>query len=103
LTNPQVAKAETFHVSSYRKLMNHVARLSYLNKDYLLFYRGQGTDFTNKAGVTTLYPSIYRGDRLSREGLDTRFELLARCSHRICEALQKEKPELPGRIPGRHG
>lgn len=93
LTSPQVPKAEAFHVSSYRKLMGHVARLSYLNKDYLLFYRGQGSDFTNKAGATTLYPSIYRGDRLSREELDTRFELLARCSRRLREALQKEKPE----------
>lgn len=93
LTNPQIAKAEAFEVSSFRKLMDHVARLSYLNKDYLLFFRGQGTDYTNKAGATTLYPSIYRGDRLSRDELDIRFDLLLSSSRRLNDALQEEKLE----------
>jgi len=93
LTNPQVAKAEAFSVASYRKLMDHIARLSYLNKDYLLFFRGQGTDYTNKAGATTLYPSIYRGDRLSREELELRFDLLLGASRRLSDTLQNEKLE----------
>jgi len=93
LTNPQVAKAEAFSVSSYSKLMDRIARLSYLNKDYLLFFRGQGTDYTNKAGASTLYPSIYRGDRLSREELELRFDLLLGASRRLSDIMQKEKPE----------
>jgi hypothetical protein len=71
--------------------MDHIARLSYLNKDYVLFFRGQGTDYTNKAGASTLYPAIYRGERISREELEIRFELLAGASRRLSEALQKEK------------
>lgn len=93
LGNQEVAKAEAFPVSSFRKLMDHVARLSYLNKDYLLFFRGQDTDYTNKAGASTLYPSIYRGDRLPREELEARFDLLLSASRRLSDALQKEKLE----------
>lgn len=73
--------------------MDYVARLSYLNKDYLLFFRGQNTDYTNKAGASTLYPSIYRGERLSREELAVRFDLLLGASRRLSDALQKEKLE----------
>lgn len=93
LGNQEVSKADAFPVSSFSKLMDHIARLSYLNKDYLLFFRGQGTDHTNKAGATTLYPSIYRGERLSREELNLRFELLLGASHRLIDALQEEKLE----------
>ena len=35
------AKANAFPVSTFRALVEHVARLAYLNKDYLLFFRGQ--------------------------------------------------------------
>lgn len=47
-----VAKAEAIPVRSYRRLMEHVAQLSYANKDYLLFFRGQATDYKNKAGAS---------------------------------------------------
>jgi hypothetical protein len=94
LGNQPVAKTKAIQVSSFIQLMDYVARLSYLNKDYLLFFRGQGFDYTNKAGASTLYPSIYRGDRLSGEELEIRFNILQSASRRLCDALEKEM--LPG-------
>jgi uncharacterized protein YutE (UPF0331/DUF86 family) len=90
LGNQQVAKAKALSVSSFRELMNLVSQLSYLNKDYLLFYPGQSSDFLNKNGSSTLYPSIYRGDRLSQDELRLRFRLLTSASRRLCQTLQEE-------------
>jgi hypothetical protein len=36
-----VAKDEAIPVPTYRRLMELVAQLSYLNMDHLLFFRGQ--------------------------------------------------------------
>ncbi len=93
-----VAKADPVEVSSYRKLMEHVARLSYANKDYLLFFRGQPNDYKNKAGASSFYPSIYRGERLSRSELEIRFDILSSASMRLSEAFTREKIEGAGEV-----
>lgn len=82
-----IARAEPFPVSSFRELVEHIARLSYLNKDNLLFFRGQAKDFRNKAGASTIYPTIYRGERVSREQLDLSFSVLETAASRLCDAL----------------
>jgi len=43
-----VASGDGYPVNTYRELVEHTASLSYLNKDHLLFYRGQGIDFKNQ-------------------------------------------------------
>ena len=48
-----IAKAEAFHVKTYREVMEHVARLAYV-KDHLQFFRGQDRDYRNKAGASTI-------------------------------------------------
>ena len=47
LGDQSIAKADAFEVRTYRELMSHVAKLAFLNKDHLLFYRGQNTDYRN--------------------------------------------------------
>ena len=69
-------KARAFHVDTFRALVEHVARLAYANPDALLFFRGQDKDYQSKAGGTTLYPSIYRGDALASRELRHRFNVL---------------------------
>ncbi len=86
-----VARAEAIPVSSFRDLAEHVAKLSYLNKDHLLFFRGQERDFRNKAGSSTIYPSIYRGERVTRDQLDLSFLVLETASARLCDLLEKSK------------
>lgn len=41
-TSPKnVAKDNGYYVNTFRELVEQVAKLSFLNKDYLLFFRGQ--------------------------------------------------------------
>lgn len=87
------ARAPALSVSTFRELMQHVARLAYANKDHLLFFRGQRTDHRNKAQASTFYPSIYRGERLFQPELQVRFELLNASARRLSEAFVREKIE----------
>ncbi|MBI5032950.1 MAG: FRG domain-containing protein [Chloroflexi bacterium] len=86
-----VGKAPPYEVNSYRNLVEHVAHLAYLNKDNLLFFRGQTQDFLNKAGASTFYPSIYREDNLAQREVEYRFALLDRASRQLKELFSKGK------------
>ncbi len=68
-----VWRASPFEIQNYRDIVEHVARLAYLNRLHLLFFRGQDKDYQSKAGGSTLYPAIYRGDNLPRAELEERF------------------------------
>lgn len=89
----EVAKAEPLPVDGFRNLMEYVARLAYLNKDYLLFFRGQTSDYKNRAGASSFYPTIYRGERVARSELETRFDVLASAGARLADAFHREKIE----------
>ncbi len=71
-----VWRAATYPVFTYRELVEHVAQLAYANPSQLLFFRGQDKDFQSKAGGSTLYPAIYRGDNVPHRELVHRFEQL---------------------------
>jgi len=72
-----VAASEGYEVLSFRTLVELVAKTAYLNKDYLLFFRGQNADHVNKANKSTFYPTIYRGEYLQQREVNYRFEILA--------------------------
>lgn len=91
LEGRSASTAEPFQVSTYRELMEQVARLAYANKDHLLLFRGQARDFKNKAGAPSFYPIIYRGERLSREELALRFDVLESSGRRLVDAFRHEK------------
>ncbi len=80
-------------VNTYRELVEQVAKLSYLNKDYLLFFRGQTSDYKNKAGKSTFYPTIYRSDYLTQQELDYRFDKLYSASKILAELFKQHKIE----------
>lgn len=84
------AGAEALSVCSFRELVEEVAQLSYLNKDHLLFYRGQARDYRNKAGASTVYPTIYRGERVPKEQLELSFDVLTSAGSHLCDAFQEE-------------
>ena len=75
-----VLKEDAYPVASYRDLVVHIAKLSYLNIDYLLFFRGQFMDYRNKAGSSTFYPSIYRGERVAKDEVKYRCKVLEKAS-----------------------
>ena len=88
-TPKDVGKDSGFPVKNYRELVEQVAKLSYLNKDHLLFYRGQKSDYRNKANKTTFYPTIYRGEHLTQQELDYRFDKLFSASKILVDLFKK--------------
>ncbi len=88
-------KTAPYPIHTYHELVRKVAQLSFLNKDFLLFYRGQDQDYQNKAGSSTFYPTIYRKDILTSQEIRARFELLEMATYKLTEAFDREK--LDGR------
>ncbi len=86
-----VGRAAPFPIKTYRQLMEQVAHLSYLNKDQLLFFRGQTQDFLNRAGVSTFYPSIYREDNLQQQEVTYRFEVLDQAARQLKDLFSRKK------------
>lgn len=91
-----IAKDIPLRINSFAELIEQVAKLSYLNKDHLLFFRGQSNDYKDKAQNSTLYPSIYRGDYLRQRELDYRFNILNNSSKILIQLFRKSKIE--GRV-----
>jgi len=86
-----VDTAKPYPVKTFRQLVEHVAKLAYLNKDYLLFFRGQDKDYKNKAGASTFYPSIYRGDYLPKNEVQYRFDILSQAAKILSSKFENER------------
>ncbi len=84
-----VSRQDAYRVATYDELMKTVAELSYLNRDNLLFFRGQTKDYRNKAGATSLYPSLYRKNVISKARLDYDFSMLKEISALLVEETKK--------------
>jgi hypothetical protein len=92
--NPKnVAGSDAYKVDTFRELVEHVAKLAYLNKDHMLFFRGQGNDYKNRSGNSSFYPSIYRGDYLPQSELNYRFDILNKSSKNLAKLFEEEKIE----------
>lgn len=87
--NNSVASNDAYPIKSFNELVEQTAKLSFLNKDFLLFYRGQPEDYRNKAGNTTLYPSIYRGDYLNQKELLYRFNYLTEAGKILAKRFEE--------------
>jgi hypothetical protein len=55
-----IRKADAHHVRSYVELARKVAELQFMNRDFVLLFRGQNTDHRNRQNNTSLKPSIFR-------------------------------------------
>jgi hypothetical protein len=84
-----VSRGDAFPVATYNALMRLVAELSYLNRENLLFFRGQTEDYRNKAGASSLYPSLYRPNVLSKDKLEYEFALLKELSVLLVEETRE--------------
>ncbi len=87
----KVAKKEAYPVKNFRELVEQVAQIAYWNKDVQLFFRGQEQDYYNKENSSSFYPSIYRGERVTQEQIDLKFDTLSIASKMLCNFLIKEK------------
>jgi hypothetical protein len=88
-----VWRAPAFELSNYRALVEHIARLSYMNRNHLLFFRGQDKDYQSKAGGSTLYPAIYRGDNVPHAELEVRFRQMEAAERALMRLFEERKIE----------
>ena len=86
-----ISKSDPLLVNTFPELVAQVARLAYYNKDQLLFFRGQGNDYRNRADSSTFLPSIYRGDYVNKSELDYRFDNLEEACKQIVRKFEDEK------------
>lgn len=93
-----VASGDGYPVDTYRELVEFCAALAYLNKDHLLFFRGQGVDFKNKNDKSTFYPSIYRGDYLQKREVEHRFDILSQASSKLVDLLSTRTKDGTGEL-----
>jgi hypothetical protein len=89
----KVGSTDPFPVATFRELVEHTAKLSFKNKDHLMFFRGQSTDYKNKAGNSSFYPSIFRGDYLPIRELTNRFDILEGASKALVDLFENQKIE----------
>jgi hypothetical protein len=89
----EIWQAPPYRVKSYRELVEHTARLSYANRNHLIFFRGQSTDFQSKAGGSTLYPAIYRGENLTLAELEFRLKALDSACKELLRLSEEQRVE----------
>ena len=80
MTCTSIRKSNGLHVRNFRELAARVAELQFRNRDFILLYRGQKTDYRNRAGNTTIRPSILRhtaaAEKASSVQVERRFSYL---------------------------
>jgi hypothetical protein len=90
-----VRREDGYKVEHFGILAEKIARLSFANPGMLLLFRGQGQDYKNRAKLTTILPSIFRGKpgtgRRNNHTVGMRFSHLRRGE----EALSR-LPSFPG-------
>lgn len=93
-THEEVLQGSGHFVRSFGQLVEHVAALSFNNPEYVLFYRGQSRDFKNRAGMTTIQPTLFRasssGKRLTMTGITNRYGKLSRAEDLVVERFTLE-------------
>lgn len=89
----EVSIADGYYVPTYRDLVEQIANLSYINKDYLLFFRGQKSDHKMpNSERSSFYPTIYRGYLRDDDLLD-KFKTLDIASEKLKRLLEENNVE----------
>lgn len=90
-----IRKSRGHTVKTYLELARKIAELQFLNRDYVLLFRGQAHDFKNRVGSTTLKPEIMRGSASNKvplqSTLENRFAALERAEQSLVRAYNKER------------
>ncbi|PKM65357.1 MAG: FRG domain-containing protein [Firmicutes bacterium HGW-Firmicutes-2] len=92
-----IMRSNFVDISTFSDLVKEVAELSYLNQDYMLFYRGQGRDYKYHK-YSTLYPSIYRDDKITKKEMRYKFSVLEAASNMLKDSFEEysKKSEIIG-------
>lgn len=88
--NEDVSSHEGLFVNTYSELQVQMAKLSCINKNYTLYYRGQHRDYKaidSKSQRSSFYPTIFRG-KLSADEKEIRWNQLEYASKKLVEYLK---------------
>lgn len=79
-SNTRVRKDIGRLVENYLDLAQKIAELQYRNRDYVLMFRGQATDYKNRQSNTSLRPSMFRTreNRSNSADIQMRYDRLRR-------------------------
>jgi len=58
----QIRDDKGIEVNGYVDLIEYIAKISYLNPHFAIFFRGQSNDYLNTKKRTTIKPAIFRND-----------------------------------------
>lgn len=95
--NEEIIKSEAMKVQTYDELVGLVARILHYNRQYVIFYRGQGREYKNGADQATLPPSIFRENKDKKPRLlKRRFEILKRKSEELLKVFKEAKIQFAG-------
>ena len=84
----KIFSSQALSLNRYTELVEYNAKIAYLNKDYLLFYRGQCQDYLSKSGSSSFYPSIYREEYISSSELKHLFSRLDKASYELIKIFK---------------
>lgn len=96
-TNSEIRAGSGHPVSSYLELAKKVADLQFHNREHVLLFRGQASDFKNRLRNTTLKPGVLRSDTnhpLNPPGSDElglRFQRLKHFERRLVDIFEHKK------------
>src|SRR4029077_8459449 len=88
----EVRKGRGHPAKTYLELAKKIAELQFMNRDYVLLFRGQNIDVRNRQGNTSLKPTLFRetGGNPSRGTLIQRFARLERAESHLVRLYQKK-------------
>lgn len=93
-TCTEVRKGPGHKVDSFLELATKVAELQFMNRDFVLLFRGQAGDYQNAKHNTTLKPTLFRPKAQGNPSapvLIDRFQDLKRAEGLLVEAYQRKK------------
>ena len=94
-TCTSIRKGDAHKVASYMELVTKVAELQFMNRDFVLIFRGQSGDYRNKAGNTSLKPTLMRAKKEGKvptsKMLQDRFNQLRKAEAELVKRYDKGK------------
>ena len=93
-TCTEVRNGQGHRVESFLELATKIAELQFMNRNFVLLFRGQTGDYKNSKHNTTLKPSLFRPKNHGNPSpsiLVKRFEELERAERLLVEAYQQKK------------
>ena len=93
--NTLVRSASGHRVTSFMELATKIAELQFMNRDYVLLFRGQSADHRNVKDNTTLKPSLFRpgksGGNPKPDELELRFDTLQLAEEELLRRYKAQK------------